>query len=98
MPRRRLRLPKPLKTEVQSDDYKAIFAHNFRVARVKAGMRQEDIATAVGVTSTYVTRVESGSENLTIDQMKRLSDAVKQSLLDLLRRDFNQAGDDTSAK
>jgi DNA-binding XRE family transcriptional regulator len=96
MPRRRLPPPKPLDEGTLPDDYKAIFAHNFQVARVKAGMRQEDVAQAANVTKAYIQHIESGSENLTIDTMKRLSEVVRENLLNLLRKDFNRAGDSSS--
>lgn len=89
MPRRRLRRPKPLGEETPSDDYKAIFARNLRAARVGAGMRQEDLATKASVSKQYIQKLERGTENTTIDTMKRLSAIAGHSLVDLLRKDFN---------
>ncbi|SPA03861.1 Transcriptional regulator, XRE family (fragment) [Cupriavidus taiwanensis] len=50
------------------------FAANLRAARVAAGLSQEDLATKAGFHRTYVSQVERGMTNVTIDNACRLAD------------------------
>ena len=43
-----------------------------RMMREKAGLRQEQIAGYLGVTQTFISKVETGERNLTVDQLESL--------------------------
>jgi len=90
MPPRRPRVAKPLTAETLPNDYKTIFAHNLRAARVRSGLTQAEIAKSAGVTPQYIQKIESGTENMTIDSMKRLAHIVDHNLLDMLSMEFSQ--------
>ena len=90
MPRRRIPRPNPLGEETLSNDYKAIFAHNLRVARARTGMSQSELASKFNVKRAYIVQVESGSENLTLDTMRKFSEILGIDLLDMLRKDFER--------
>ena len=40
--------------------------------REQAGLRQGQIAEFLGVTQTYISKVETGERNLTVDQLENL--------------------------
>ena len=52
------------------------FAVNLRRYRVRAGLTQEELAQTVGLSSRYVTRLESGKVNVTIGVLALLAEAV----------------------
>lgn len=41
--------------------------------RESAGLRQGQIAEFLGVTQTYISKVETGERNLTVDQLEKLA-------------------------
>ena len=41
--------------------------------RENAGLRQEQIADFLGVTQTYISKIESGERNITADQLEALA-------------------------
>ena len=48
--------------------------------REKAGLRQGQIADFLGVTQTYISKVESGERNLTVDQLEQVVNLYGYSL------------------
>lgn len=48
--------------------------------REQAGLRQGQIAEFLGVTQTYISKVESGERNLTVDQLENLVNLYGHSL------------------
>ena len=61
------------------------FAANLRRYRVRAGLTQEELAQTVGLSSRYVTRLESGKVNVTIGVLALLAEAVGTTSAALLR-------------
>ena len=80
--------PRQLPTaELPPDDLQAIFGQNVRIARLKRGLTQVEVADATGMSLTYVSKIENGEKNVTLDTMKKLA-----VVLDLdLGRLFRQA-------
>lgn len=68
-----------------SNGLRALFGRNLRAARVALGLRQQEFADAAGFNQQYVSRVEAGQVNLTLDTMRRLAAAVGQDVPSLLR-------------
>ena len=62
-----------------------IFGENLRNARLAIGLSQEDLGELAGLHRTYVGSVERAERNVSIDNMQRLSEAVKVSLPMMLR-------------
>ena len=48
--------------------------------REKAGLRQGQIADYLGVTQTFISKVETGERNLTVDQLERVATLYGYSL------------------
>lgn len=43
-----------------------------KMMREEAGLRQGQLADYLGVTQTYISKVETGERNLTVDQLERV--------------------------
>jgi transcriptional regulator with XRE-family HTH domain len=66
-------------------DPPSIFGRRFREARLSAGLTQQDIERMTDITQHYISTMERGKENPTLETMTRLAEAVGQSLIELLR-------------
>lgn len=51
----------------------------------KLGMTQEQFASVLGVDRTYLSRVESGKQNLTIDTLSMICEKLDVSLVDFFK-------------
>ena len=51
-----------------------------KMMREKAGLRQGQIADYLGVTQTFISKVETGERNLTVDQLENLVNLYGYSL------------------
>jgi transcriptional regulator with XRE-family HTH domain len=68
------------------DDLQKIFGQNVRAARIKAGWTQAQLAERTGLTEQYVSLVEAGHQNITLDMMAALARAVGHDVTALLRK------------
>ena len=50
----------------------AAIYEKLKMMREKAGLRQGQIANYLGVTQTFISKVETGERNLTVDQLESL--------------------------
>lgn len=69
--------PKPLTA-------REVFSRNLRRARRLREMSQEDLALEAGMTRAYLSSVELGKRNISIDNLGLLADAVGVPLRDLV--------------
>ncbi len=53
-----------------------IFAVRFREARTKVGLTQRDVTKKTGITQSILSKVENGTQNLTIHRASVLADVV----------------------
>ena len=65
-----------------------VFARNLRQARRLKDLSQEALALQAGLSRTYVSEVERGMRNVSIDNMGLLADALEIALGDLLDADM----------
>jgi len=65
-------------------DLRANLAQNIRLARSRLGITQEQLAELSDLHQTYVSDVERGKRNVTLDVVMRLAEAVRSSPLELL--------------
>lgn len=61
------------------------FGKAFRQARKKRGLSQLDVSAASDVDRTYLSEIERGLKNPSLDTIVRLADAVGISASDLVR-------------
>lgn len=62
-----------------------IFRKNLKVARKALGLSQKAIHEKTGIAASYVSDVERGTRNVTLDVATCLSEAVGQSLRRMLK-------------
>jgi transcriptional regulator with XRE-family HTH domain len=61
-----------------------IFARNFRRARLTAGLSQAELHQLTGLAQSYISEVERGVRNVSLDKMACLAQAVQTPLHELL--------------
>jgi transcriptional regulator with XRE-family HTH domain len=64
-----------------------LFARNLRHRRLQLGISQEDLAELAGLHRTYVSSVERGERNISIDNIERIATALKLEPASLLEQD-----------
>ena len=73
-----------MKKSSKSLTAREIFCKNLRLARRLKEISQEELAFRADLSRTYVSEVESGSRNISIDNMGLLSQALDVPLRDLV--------------
>lgn len=73
-----------MKKQNQPPSAREVFARNLRRARRLKEVSQEELALRANLSRTYLSQVESGSRNVSIDNMSLLAQAVGVSLRDLV--------------
>lgn len=63
------------------------FAHNLKKVRTSKGISQEKLADLCDLHRTYVSSVERGERNITVDNMERLAIALGVDIRELLNPD-----------
>ena len=64
-----------------SDDYLNRIGSLIRDARVMRGMSQSELASVLETSQDAVTRIESGKQNLTLDSLAKISEALNTEFL-----------------
>jgi transcriptional regulator with XRE-family HTH domain len=59
------------------------FARNRRYRRVSAGLSQEDLAERTGLSQTWISRLEAGGANPTMETLNTLAEGLSIRLHDL---------------
>lgn len=65
-------------------DYRSAFGAQVRALRQRAGVSQEDLAHRIEMSRRYLSGIERGDANPTLDQIVRLADALSVEPRDLL--------------
>ncbi len=68
-----------------ADALRVAFGQNFRRAREREGLTQSDIEAHTGIKQHYVSQIENGKQNLTLDTMTALALAVGKDVRTLLK-------------
>lgn len=63
-----------------------LVAHNLRKLRVKQGVSQENFAIDAGIDRTYVSRLERGLENPTVNILEKLARALEIEIPELFAK------------
>jgi DNA-binding XRE family transcriptional regulator len=74
------------KEEKLREDFQAIFGQDLRAARLKAGLKQSDVAARTGLTQQYLSLIEAGQQNITLRTMFLLAEVVDHDLLEMLQK------------
>jgi len=91
MPKRRPRAAKPGQAEPLPGDLQALFGQNLRTARVKQNKTQAELAEAAGLTPQYVSKIEDGKINVTLDTMKKLATVLHSNVSEMIRETEREA-------
>ncbi len=59
------------------------FGEAVRRERLKQGLSQEELAVKAGVHRTYIGMIERAEKNITLENIKKISDALKIPIADL---------------
>ena len=79
-------LKKPgFKEEFQTARAEARVAASIAVARERAHLTQSQLAARLGMSQPAVARIEGGAQNLTVDSLARIAQALKRTLVIELR-------------
>jgi transcriptional regulator with XRE-family HTH domain len=68
-----------------SKELRASLGNNFREARTRKGLSQQQIAAATGITQGRIARIELGQVNVTLETIMRIARVVDSDPLHLLR-------------
>lgn len=69
-----------------SGEMRALFGANFRQARLKAKLTQAEVEARTGIRQHYISEIENGVHNVTLDTMTTLARAIGADVRTLLRR------------
>jgi len=72
--------------EKKSTRTRKILAQKLRLLRFTRGWSQEVLAEHAGLHRTYVSSIERGERNVSLDNLEKLADAFDLSVSELLRR------------
>ncbi|TBN46715.1 helix-turn-helix domain-containing protein [Pseudomonas sp. BGI-2] len=61
------------------------FGHRIRELRLATGMNQEEFADRCGFARTYMSRIETGGANPSLDAIQTLADGLKIDLASLFK-------------
>lgn len=64
--------------------YRRVLGQNLRALRKRAGLSQEKLAERANLHPTYLSDIERGVENVSLDVLMRLADALPSSIHDLV--------------
>lgn len=96
MPKRRPRAAKPGQADPVPGDLQALFGQNLRVARVRQNKTQAELAEAAGLTPQYVSKIEDGKINVTLDTMKKLATVLHHNVSEMIR-EVEREGEQSSS-
>ena len=67
-----------------------VFTRNLKKLRLAKGLSQEKLAEECELHRTYISSVERGERNITIDNMEKLANALGVDIRELLNPDDQQ--------
>jgi len=57
-------------------DIKALFGEQLRKLRTERGIRQEELARLAGLDRTYISKIERGERNVSLETVSKLAQAL----------------------
>ena len=69
----------------QAGKHREIVGQNIRAQRTNAGMTLEELAEEADMSWPYLSEVERGQENISLDKLARIAKALKVTLVDLVK-------------
>ena len=56
-----------------SQDIRKIFALNIKTLREKKGLKKEELSLLLGFDNSYISKLEKGNINITIDKIEKIA-------------------------
>lgn len=78
-----IKIRRRLEGEIPAERMK--LAQEIKGIRVELGYTQEDMAKKLGVIQQYISKIENGRENFSVDTLKRIADVFSKRLVVALR-------------
>ncbi len=66
--------------------YRLLLQKALREARIKAGLRQEEVAQRLGQPQSFVSKYETGERRLDLAELRDICEVLGVSLTDLVRK------------
>lgn len=76
---RGIKIRRPQKAKIPPE--RAKLAQQIRRIRIKLGYTQKDMARKLGVIQQYISKIERGHENVSVDTLKRIADVFGKDLV-----------------
>ena len=70
---------------IKTTDPKLVLAKNLKELRTSAGLSQEELADRAGLHRTYISSIERGQRNVTLENIFALAEALGATPADLVR-------------
>lgn len=70
------------------ENIKIAFGKRVKELRLQKGISQEKLANIAGLDRTYMTQVENGKRNLTIEKIRQICKGLNISLSDFFNSDY----------
>jgi transcriptional regulator with XRE-family HTH domain len=67
-----------------AEDIRKLFGQNLRKIRVAQKISQEELAFRCGLHRTYVSSVERGERNISLENIQKLAEGLEVSMKDLI--------------
>ncbi|ENG3801793.1 helix-turn-helix domain-containing protein [Proteus mirabilis] len=67
----------------ESDNIKVLFGQRVKQLRLEAGMSQEAFADRCGLDRTYISGIERGVRNPTLEVIGRIAEGLEREIVDL---------------
>ena len=67
-----------------SQDIRKIIANNIEKFRTKKSLTREELSIMLGFDNSYISKLERGTINITIDKLTKIADALDAKVKDLL--------------
>lgn len=67
-----------------SQEIRKILAINVKKLRTKAGLKKEKLSLALGFDNSYISKLEKGNVNITIDKIAKIAKFFNVKVIELL--------------
>lgn len=67
-----------------SQDLREIFSQNLKKFRTAKGLKREELSLILGFDNSYISKVEKGKVNITLDRIAKIADYFEISAAELL--------------
>ena len=78
-----------MKAKLNKEELLKKFGLNVKIARLKKGLTQEELADLLNIHLTYIARIETGKINMSLGKILELANALNIDINSLLLIEYN---------